>query len=76
MVAVASNSAKTALTGSINTFATTINVTSGDGALFPAVSSSGTDYFYITLIDSALNTEIVKCTNLSLIHISEPTRPY
>ena len=54
MVAVASNSAKTALT---------INVTSGDGALFPAVSSSGTDYFYITLIDSALNTEIVKCTN-------------
>ena len=63
MVAVASNSAKTALTGSINTFATTINVTSGDGALFPAVSSSGTDYFYITLIDSALNTEIVKCTN-------------
>ena len=32
MVAVASNSAKTALTGSINTFATTINLTSGDGA--------------------------------------------
>ena len=63
MVAVASNSAKSALTGSINTTDTTINLTSGTGALFPAVSSSGTDYFYITLVDTALNTEIVKCTH-------------
>ena len=65
MVAVASNSSKSTLTGGINTTDTTINLTSGEGALFPAVTSSGTNYFYITLIDTALNTEIVKCTNRS-----------
>mgnify|MGYP003133777910 CR=1 FL=1 len=65
MVAVASNNVKSQITGAINNSATTLNVTSGQGALFPNVSSSGTDYFYATLIDTSGNTEIVKCTNRS-----------
>jgi len=63
MVAVASNNSKSQITGAINTTDTTVSVTSGEGALFPNVSSSGTNYFYATLIDTSGNNEIVKCTN-------------
>lgn len=65
MVAVAKNNVKSQITGGISSTALTVDVTSGDGALFPAVSTSGTDYFYATLIDTALNTEIVKVTNVA-----------
>lgn len=65
MVAVASNNVKSQITGAISTSATTLTVTSGQGALFPNVSSSGTDYFYATLIDALGNNEIIKCTNRS-----------
>lgn len=65
MVAVARNNVKSQITGGISATALTVDVTTGDGALFPAVSTSGTDYFYATLIDTALNTEIVKVTNVA-----------
>lgn len=63
MVAVAANNVKSTLTSSIGGADTSITVTSGEGALFPAVSSAGTDYFYATLINTSGATEIVKVTN-------------
>ena len=54
------NNAVATLSASINTAATTITVTSGQGALFPVLSSG--DYFYATIIDSSNNIEIVKIT--------------
>lgn len=55
-----SNNAYSSLTGAINSSATSITVASGEGARFPAISTSG-DYFYLTLIGSSVS-EIVKVT--------------
>jgi hypothetical protein len=55
-----SNNASAALASSITTSATTITVTTGAGAQFPAIS--GGNYFYATLTDSSNNLEIVKVT--------------
>lgn len=65
MVAVAANGVKSSLASGITSTDTTITVATGEGALFPTVTSSGTDYFYATLIDTSLNTEIVKCTDVT-----------
>lgn len=46
--------------GGIASGDTSVDVQAGDGALFP--NPSGGDYFYLTLIDSSGNREIVKCT--------------
>ena len=54
------NNASAALASSITTSSTTITVTTGSGALFPAIS--GGNYFYATLTDSSNNLEIVKVT--------------
>lgn len=54
------NNASAALAASISASTTTITVTTGQGALFPAVS--GGSYFYATLTDSSNNLEIVKIT--------------
>jgi hypothetical protein len=54
------NNASAALASSIITSSTTITVTTGSGALFPAIS--GGNYFYATLTDSSNNLEIVKVT--------------
>ena len=54
------NNAVATLSASINSSVTTITVASGQGALFPSLSSG--DYFYATLIDSSNNIEIVKVT--------------
>ena len=56
-----SNNASGTLSSSITAVATTITLTSGNGALFPALS--GSDYFYATLCDSSNNLEIVKVTS-------------
>jgi hypothetical protein len=53
------NNAVGTLASSIISSATTINVTAGQGALFPSLSS---DYFFATLIDSSNNLEIIKVT--------------
>lgn len=54
------NNAASTLALGINDTATTLTVGSGDGALFP--SPTGDQYFYITVIDSSNNKEIMKCT--------------
>jgi hypothetical protein len=54
------NNATATLSASINGSATTITVSSGQGALFPSLTSG--DYFYATIIDSSNNIEIVKIT--------------
>ena len=55
-----SNYASAPLAASISSSATTITVTSGQGALFPAVPAGS--IFYATLTDSSNNLEIVKIT--------------
>lgn len=55
-----SNNASGALASSITSAATTITLTTGAGAQFPAIS--GSNYFYATLTDSSNNLEIVKVT--------------
>lgn len=55
-----SNYASAPLAASISSSATTITVTSGQGALFPAVPAGS--IFYATLTDSSNNLEIVKVT--------------
>lgn len=55
-----SNNASATLASSITSVATSITLTTGNGALFPALS--GTDYFNATLIDSSNNIEIIKVT--------------
>jgi hypothetical protein len=54
------NSAYATLASGINSSATSITLTTGQGARFPSLS--GGDYFYATLIDTSNNLEIVKCT--------------
>ena len=55
-----SNNAFGTLAAGINSSATSITLTSGQGARFPTLSAG--DYFYATLIDTSNNLEIVKCT--------------
>jgi hypothetical protein len=54
------NNAFGTLASGINSSATSITLTSGQGARFPTLSAG--DYFYATLIDTSNNLEIVKCT--------------
>lgn len=55
-----SNNASATLAASIGSGATSISVTLGQGALFPALSAG--DYFYATLVDQFNNLEVVKVT--------------
>ena len=54
------NNASGTLAASITAAATSITLTTGQGALFPALSAG--DYFYATLADSSNNLEIIKVT--------------
>jgi len=54
------NNAFGTLNAGINSSATTIVLTAGQGAKFPTLSAG--DYFYATLIDTSNNLEIVKVT--------------
>lgn len=54
------NNASAQLASSISSGATSISVTTGQGALFPSLS--GSDYFYATLSNSSNVLEIVKVT--------------
>lgn len=54
------NNAFGTLASSITNSATSITLTTGQGARFPTLSAG--DYFYATLIDTSNNLEIVKCT--------------
>lgn len=65
MILTASNNASTTLAGPIIPGATTLNVQSGAGALFPAPGAN--QYFTLTLNDAAtgLRNEICWCTNVT-----------
>jgi hypothetical protein len=54
------NNAFGTLAAGINSSATSITLTSGQGTRFPTLGAG--DYFYATLIDTSNNLEIVKCT--------------
>lgn len=58
-VLVANNAVSTLASG-INDSVTSLTVSSGEGALFPAISAG--DWFYVTLVDTSNNKEIVKVT--------------
>lgn len=60
MAVLYANNASSKLSASITNTATSFSVTTGQGALFPAIT--GADYFYATLVDTAGNLEIVKVT--------------
>jgi hypothetical protein len=55
-----SNNAFGTLASGINSSATSITLTTGQGARFPTLGAG--DYFYATLVDTSNNLEIVKCT--------------
>jgi len=61
-VLIFANNAKTTLSSALTSSATTVNVASGTGSLFP--NPSGTQYFILTLVDAAtgLLNEIMWCT--------------
>ena len=58
--ALFANNAFSLLASGINSSVTSLAVSGGEGALFP--NPTGGDYFYVTLIDTSNNLEIVKCT--------------
>ena len=60
MVMKFTNNATSALVSGITNAATSLTVTSGQGALFPTLG--GSDYFYCTLANSSGNVEIIKVT--------------
>jgi hypothetical protein len=61
-VALFKNNATATLSAGITNVSTSLTVTSGQGALFPA-AATGSDYFYATLISTTNTIEIVKVTN-------------
>lgn len=63
MGALLSNNAIGVLAAGISAGDTSVTVNSGQGALFPLPSAGPVqEYFYATLVDAALNYEIVACT--------------
>ena len=63
MTALFKNNAFSTLASGINDSVTSMALDTGDGAKFP--SPTGAEYFYVTLIDTSNNLEIVKCTSRS-----------
>jgi hypothetical protein len=64
MAAKVTNNAFGTLSAGITTSSTTISLSAGQGARFPALGAG--DYFYATLVDTANNIEIVKATARSV----------
>lgn len=60
-LSIFTNNAETTLAVQLLIAATSLTVSAGDGDYFPAVAVPG-DWFKMTLVDSAGNREIVKCT--------------
>lgn len=63
-VKVANNAASTLANGITNT-GTVVNLAPGTGVKFPAASVASGNYFYLTLVDTSNNIEVVKVTNRS-----------
>ena len=60
-LALWTNNAETTVAVQLLIAATSLTVSAGDGDYFPAIAVPG-DWFKVTLVDSAGNREIVKCT--------------
>ena len=72
------NNATTTVGPAFTITSTTLVVATGGGALFP--SPTGSQYFYITITDSAGNIEILKCTsrsfdNFTVVRAQDGTTP-
>ena len=72
------NNATTTVGPAFTITSTTLVVATGGGALFP--SPTGSQYFYITITDSAGNIEILKCTsrsfdNFTVVRAQDGTSP-
>lgn len=61
-VQIKNNAYSTILTG-INSSVTTISLAVGEGSHFPTASVASGNYFYVTLLDTSNNLEVVKVTN-------------
>jgi hypothetical protein len=62
MPALFANNASGPLAASVGPAVTTLTLSSGYGAAFPAPDSAKGEYFYATLVNPANQIEIVKCT--------------
>ena len=56
------NNATTTLAAHLSSTATNMTLASGTGSLFPSINSGSGDYFYVTIINSNGQYEIVKVT--------------
>ena len=57
------NNATTLLSTYMSRTSTSLVVSSGTGALFPSIEQNSGDYFYVTIVDTEGNFEIVKVTS-------------
>lgn len=57
------NNATTLLATYMSRTSTSLVVSSGTGALFPSIEHNSGDYFYVTIVDTEGNFEIVKVTS-------------
>jgi hypothetical protein len=64
-VALVKNNAYSTLAATITSSDTTLNVAVGTGVRFPAITSGSGDFFFLTLLDTSNNIEIVKVTATS-----------
>jgi hypothetical protein len=60
--ALVRNNAYSAVAATLPSTATTLTVTAGTGSRFPNVVSGSGNFFYITLLDTSNNVEVVKVT--------------
>ena len=76
MAALFANNAASTLASSITNVATSMSLHAGDGALFP--NPTGSDFFYVTIVNGSNQIEIVKCTarstdTLTIVRAQEGT---
>lgn len=64
-VALVKNNAYSTLAATITSSETTLSLAVGTGARFPSIAGGSGDFFYLTLIDTSNNLEVVKVTAVS-----------
>ena len=64
-VALVKNNAYSTLAATITSSDTTMNVAVGTGVRFPSIAGGSGDFFYLTLLDTSNNIEVVKVTAIS-----------
>ena len=64
-VALVKNNAYSTLAATITSSDTTMNVAVGTGVRFPSIAGGSGDFFYLTLLDTSNNIEVVKVTAIA-----------